>query len=120
MSTCLLRNIAGHRLFYTGIVILLVFSMCALLYMQGEEFARCISVFPDEIMDFHFSVSPHIGDDEQIRYCNCDAGTPLFLTLVDICASFARSGSDIYPFLFLENLHHQDYRRQLILQHYKS
>jgi len=120
MSTCLSKNIAGQRRFYTAIVILLVFSICVLLYLQGGEYARCRCVFPDEIMDFHSSVSPHIMDDEQIRCCNCGVDTPLFPAQVNICTSFVWSGSHIHSFLSLENLHHQDCRRQLILNRYKS
>ena len=110
MSTCLSRNIEVHRRFYAGIVILIVFSICALLYLQGKEYAQCICVFPDEIMDFHFSISSHIGHDEQIRPCTHGSDTPLFLNIVEMCTTSVRNGSHIPVFLFLENLLQQDCR----------
>ena len=48
-----------------GITIALIFTLFALFCLDGAEYARCISIYPDEIMDLRFSISCLLAEIER-------------------------------------------------------
>ena len=51
--------------FHHRMILVLISLMICLLYIQGEHYIHCTSIFPDEIFDLPRSLVPLSGNDEK-------------------------------------------------------
>ncbi len=101
-----------------------MFLICvfvALLYIHGENYALCKSIYPDEILDLPCSIFPFRSEAEKI-ICSEIRDDRQFISSVEIQISSAyRVYSEKASFHFLELTHVKDLEKRLsILQRYNS
>ena len=65
MINIVLLKQPNKRRYIKGITTALFVILFALFCLDGAEYARCISIYPDEIMDLHFSMPCLLAEIER-------------------------------------------------------
>lgn len=116
----LLSKLYKCKQWYNYIILILICFLIAISYLHGKPYAHCYSIYPDEIMDFQYSIlqsSSRLEENisfesrDDIKFINSFFMQIFYIH--DICTPNAC--------LFVERSHQRNFKKRLfLLQRYNS
>jgi len=109
-----------HRSWRDMVVIILLFSFIALMYIHGKHYPQCFCIFPDEVLDLQGCIAP--GRIEDIRTISAEHTDKIeFVSVIELEISSLFGIDYIRNHILLEYPIINSFKNRLfLLQHYNS